>query len=328
MSRNHDLKEENIYKVRACFYEEEIWTKNSLAEKTGLSLAATTNVLQELLEEQEILFVGEADSTGGRKSKNYTLNVEYAHMGMLILRKEGKKHILHAYSTNLKNKNLVDFQETKEEVSKEDVVSLVKLLMEKDPKIQVLTISIPGVCENGIIDICDYAALEGEHMLESLTPFCENIIIENDVNVACIGFSYQYPEKKNLAFIYQPKEDYVGVGIVLNGKLYNGFSHFAGELRYSPFYTHDQQTQMLQENPEDLLMKQIGMLCSVINPSVVGYHSDCFKTLTTNLQTYGIPKKHCPALIPVENLELEIRRGLYSIGLNDLKENRRKEHEN
>ena len=40
---------------------------------------------------------------------------------------------------------------------------------------------------------------------------------------------------KNSAFIYQPAIDYVGCGMIIQGKLYNGFSHFAGELRCLPF---------------------------------------------------------------------------------------------
>ena len=48
MTKITDLKEDNIHQIRQCFYDGEIWTKNKLAQKTGLSLAATTNILQYL----------------------------------------------------------------------------------------------------------------------------------------------------------------------------------------------------------------------------------------------------------------------------------------
>ena len=52
MTKITDLKEDNIHQIRQCFYDGEIWTKNKLAQKTGLSLAATTNILQYLRPDQ------------------------------------------------------------------------------------------------------------------------------------------------------------------------------------------------------------------------------------------------------------------------------------
>ena len=81
-----ELKTNNIHQVRLCFYNGEIWTKNDLAKHTGLSLAATTNILQLLLKDDEIKLVGEAQSTGGRKSKQYILNKDYYHLGNVSLK--------------------------------------------------------------------------------------------------------------------------------------------------------------------------------------------------------------------------------------------------
>ena len=93
MTRINELKTENIRDIRSCFYRGGIWTKNELSDETGLSLAGTTNVLKFLQERREILLVGKADSTVGRKSKQYTLNKDYAHIGTLIAQ-YGKDHKL------------------------------------------------------------------------------------------------------------------------------------------------------------------------------------------------------------------------------------------
>ena len=89
MTKITDLKEDNIHQIRQCFYDGEIWTKNKLAQKTGLSLAATTNILQYLLQNNEILLDGKAQSTGGRKSKQYVLNADYQSLGVKI----GRAHV-------------------------------------------------------------------------------------------------------------------------------------------------------------------------------------------------------------------------------------------
>ncbi len=54
MSKVNDLKQENEIKIRECLYDGQIWTKNDLTYKTSLSLATTTNILQEMLKSHEI----------------------------------------------------------------------------------------------------------------------------------------------------------------------------------------------------------------------------------------------------------------------------------
>ena len=84
--------------------------------------------------------------------------------------------------------------------------------------------------------IPNYAGTQFKKEIEEAFQLpCE---IENDVNCARIGFYHQYPHYQNSALIYQPAIDYVDCGMIVQGKLYNGFSHFAGELRCLPFYDH------------------------------------------------------------------------------------------
>ena len=65
-------------------------------------------------------------------------------------------------------------------------------------------------------------------------------------------FRSQYSHYQNSALIYQPAVDYVGCVMIIQGKLYNGFSHFAGELRCLPFYDHLQQERLLKDAPQEL----------------------------------------------------------------------------
>ena len=59
MSKVNDLKQENEIKIRECLYDGQIWTKNDLTYKTSLSLATTTNILQEMLKSHEIEYVSQ-----------------------------------------------------------------------------------------------------------------------------------------------------------------------------------------------------------------------------------------------------------------------------
>lgn len=325
MVRINELKKSNIQKIRECFYNCEIWTKNELSKKTGLSLAGTTNVLMELLANNEIEFIGEANSTGGRKSKQYILNKDYYHIGIIILRRENKNYRIIIKSLDLLSNIVYEKELISSRGTIQELDLTIKQLLENDNNVSILSISIPGVCQDGHVDICDYEEFEDFALGKYIySKFHLEVIIENDVNVACIGFSDSYPEVSHLSFIYQPAVKYVGIGMMIDRKLYNGFSHFAGELRYLPFYTHQQQDEMLKYSPKELLLKQIVTLICVMNPEVIGYHSDVFDTEMT-LEDYSIFKKHYPVLVRVPDFNNVILKGLYSIGLKNLMKRGRKD---
>lgn len=325
MVRINELKKSNIQKIRECFYNCEIWTKNELSKKTGLSLAGTTNVLMELLANNEIEFIGEANSTGGRKSKQYILNKDYYHIGIIILRRENKNYRIIIKSLDLLSNIVYEKELISSRGTIQELDLTIKQLLENDNNVSILSISIPGVCQDGHVDICDYEEFEDFALGKYIySKFHLEAIIENDVNVACIGFSDSYPEVSHLSFIYQPAVKYVGIGMMIDRKLYNGFSHFAGELRYLPFYTHQQQDEMLKYSPKELLLKQIVTLICVMNPEVIGYHSDVFDTEMT-LEDYSIFKKHYPVLVRVPDFNNVILKGLYSIGLKNLMKRGRKD---
>lgn len=315
-----DLKQNNIQKIRTCFYEGGVWTKNELFQETSISLAAITNILQSLLSSREIIYIGDATSTGGRKSKQYQINQDYYHILEVILKRNELFHELKTRSVDLLGNILYEdiLQTSKGSVG--ELIDLIKGVIKKDMQIAMVCLSVPGVCQNGYIDTCDFDNLVEVNLKNILyQEFGLEIIVENDVNVACIGFSHQYTTYQHLAFIYQPRIKYVGCGLMIDRKLYNGYSHFAGELRYLPFYTHQQQEQLLDSNPLTLLEQQTETLCSVFNPEIIGIHSDKIQG-TYQLSLKHIPRIHLPRIVYIDNFDDVIEIGLYQMGLNKLKE--------
>ena len=315
LSQTHELKVNNIRAVRKCFSDGNIWTKNELAEACGLSLAGTTNVLQQMLAADEIIYVGDADSTGGRKSKNYILNKDFSHIGTIILEKKDMAQI-RSTVYNLFGEVL---DQSERELNRIDDLDEQVAAMCADPKVKVLIISLPGVCVNGAVDVCDISFLEG---MELISRYEERhgvkVIVENDVNVACIGLAESFPDIAHLAFVYQPAQDYVGCGMIVDHHLHNGFSHFAGELRYLPFYDHGEQDRLLKEDPQSLLEKQILTLAAVINPQVIGYCSDVFEGAIKVTPSFSTT--HMPQLVRIEYIEEKIAEGTFRIGIRKLME--------
>lgn len=324
MVKISDLKQNNVQTIRECFYDGKIWTKNKLFKKTGISLAAITNILQILMESNEIVYRGEAASTGGRKSKEYQINKDYYHILEVSLKRNELYHEIKVRRVDLLNHFIDEDNLLTQAGNSDEILSMIKKMLNKDSCVSIICLSIPGICQNGYIDVCDFDCLIELNLKDILyKEFQLEIVIENDVNVACIGFSHQYSEYQYLAFMYQPRVKYIGCGLMIDRKLYNGFSHFAGELRYLPFYTHQQQEEMLNENPLELLEYQAEALCSVFNPEIIGVYSDKIDN-TYQLLLKHIPTVHHPRIIYIQDFDEVIEKGLYQIGLKKLKERRGK----
>lgn len=323
MSKVNDLKYMNIQKIRKCFYQGKVWTKNELAKATHLSLASTTNILQELLKNEEIFFIGENDSTGGRKSKQYVLNKDYHHILKVILKRQEDCYEFICQDVNLLNQIIMTQSLSSLQGTKEELMILLKDILNKDKRIKMMSLSIPGVCYQGKIGVCDFEQFENFDFKKSIQTFYQHqMILENDVNIASIGFSCHYPKCSHMILVYQPLVEYIGCGIIINGKLYNGFTHFAGELRFLPFYTPQMQDEMLKKNPAELLEKQLSTLCCVLNPEMIGVCSDAIDDVK-KIHLSTIPTMHQPRMIHVKDLYPLIEDGLYQMSIKGILEEER-----
>lgn len=317
LANAEDLRRENEQKIRRCFLDGAIWTKTEISKKTKISCALITNVLQKLQMDREIVFVGEANSTGGRKSKQYQVNPDKRHLLQINCKvKKDCFQIIFQISDMLQQ-----VLETKKIVGSNGALTRILEEIEEcyknDSLIDLIIVSIPGICNQGYIEVCDIEELEDLNLGSILSERFESLVIlENDVNVACIGFSYQFFQFDHLAFLYQPQSSYVGCGIMIDKKLYNGASHFAGELRYLPFYTHEQQDEMLKTDPKRLLEKQIMSVCCVLDPQVVGVFSAVLKNEMFDLEL--LPEGHRPKVVCVDDMDELIFKGLYQIGVREI----------
>lgn len=317
MSKIEDLKIKNTHKIKKCFFNGKIWTKNELSKQTGISKAGVTNILKELQECHEIEFIGEAHSTGGRKSKQYQINKDYFHIGKIVLMRKKNQYCFICHIVNLLDQLIYEKCLIYDQGTIEELMKAATTLIEHDLKITTLCLSVPGICEDGYLSVCDFHELQGLDLKEQLQIFKEiDIVIENDVNVAAIGLSHRL-NYSHLALLYQPEVEYVGCGMIIQGQLYNGFSHFAGELRYLPFYNHQTQDAMLKDNPKELLRLQVETICCVLNPEVICLCSDVINSEDLKNIEWSIPKQHVSQIHIVEHLNDYLYEGLYFIAINN-----------
>ena len=326
MANTEELKKRNIRSVLSCLGDGKAWNKADLVEATGLSTGALTQILQELQGTGEVLFSGTAPSTGGRRPKEFVLNPDYCHVAQLTITALPEGYRICRKTCDLNGVVLAEYAFDSATCTEQDLVDAARSACAKDERIGIVCIANPGVSIAGKVVVSDAEGLAGADLAGAVTGACGvTTVVENDVNAAAIGL-WEDHRTESLALLYQPARYYVGVGMVIGGRLYNGATHTAGELRYLPFYTEEEQDAALAADPTDLLAKQLATLNCVMNPGVVGICVE--RGASADLEAYlrYIPREFQPRVVAVDDFDVKIERGLAAIArdvlLNEREEKR------
>lgn len=310
MAKTEEVRCRNLNTIRHCFTVQRTWHKNELMKAAGISRGAVVSLLQELMENHEILQKEDAVSTGGRPSQQYFLNPDGFHIGCFFLKNGREGSFLQVKVLNLYGNVLAE--EEQKDIDAQAVLQTVIKMQAADPLLREVLISVPGVASGGLIRNCDISALENTDLGAMIKAAAGmDPVIENDVNTAAVGLFHALGSEKNLAVIYQPSAAYAGVGLIIAGNLYNGKSHSAGEVRYLPFYSEKEQEEKLQADPAGLLSQEIETIAALLNPSVIGWDSDCIEKLDVR---FRMPEADQPRLIRIDMSEMMLK-GMYAMAM-------------
>lgn len=205
----------------------------SLAELTENTDGGLTTVKKCVLQAMDFGMIVEgdiADSTGGRKAKQYLINENYQYFLCFIIDnndlffrilnfryecvEQGSVHFdMHAFFETLCRK-------TDEAVKKYDIATIC--------------ISMPCVVKNGVILDWYYNPHMNDFDLKSALEkrYHFNIMIQNDMKLTVIGESTQYRQNTNNIVTMQFGHNGIGVGEMANGHLLEGHAGFAGEVGF------------------------------------------------------------------------------------------------
>ncbi|VGO23392.1 N-acetylglucosamine repressor [Pontiella sulfatireligans] len=239
------LKQVNVDRVRHALRQSETCTKNSLAQETGLSVASCGNILSELLERGEVQEVALASSTGGRPSRRFAYNARHALVLVIYLRLEGSMKTIYSAVVDLRGEVLDESFAEVAEIDVDSIVGQAKLWAARYEQVESVSVGVPGVVNEGLIEGCDVESLNGVALASHLNEMLDcPVTVENDVNATALGFYHQRTnlQPESLVYIYFPEDGIAGAGIVVNGRVIRGRNRFAGEVSYMPLSIarHDQ----------------------------------------------------------------------------------------
>lgn len=216
-----------------------------LSKELNISVPKTTSLVNELIEEGLISDYGKIDSTGGRKASMYGLVSDacfflgvdvkkyYVNIGLL----DFKKHLV-----TQKNRIPYKLENTQESLNQliQIIQGFIKDLPIKKDKILSLGINLSGRIKNTI----GYSFSFFHFQEEPLSTIIQNEIgiktfLENDSRAMAFGeFCFgEVSTEKNVLFV---NIDYgIGLGILIDSKVYYGKSGFSGEFGHIPFFDNE-----------------------------------------------------------------------------------------
>lgn len=210
-------------------------SRADISKEIGLTKATISAIVTDLLQKELILEIGSGNTKYGRKPILISFNED---AGYVISIDVGVEHIV-AICSNLLGKgsivNTVDTPKTKEGI-KEALVKIIDNILDKDYNTAYglvgIALGIHGVVEDNKVTFAPYYDLTESDLGDYLEKkFNTRVYCENEANLSVLGEHIFIKDFKNIANI--SIHSGVGLGLIIDGDLYTGYSGYAGEIGHT-----------------------------------------------------------------------------------------------
>jgi glucokinase-like ROK family protein len=223
-------------------YQKGASTANEICGSMGISLPTVNTLLMDLIRSGEVIKQGRAASQGGRKPDLYRLAPDAFYVLAVDLSKYAVSLALYnCQQLPVKEKvvhNLVlnNEAETFEQLCLH-LESYISASGFPSQKIIAIGISMPGLIDSKAGINHTYLNFEGKSLQAHLeSRFPQAVFLENDARAMTLA-EFKFGAAKNAQNVLGIFVGWgIGLGIVIDGKLYQGTSGFAGEFAHSPLF--------------------------------------------------------------------------------------------
>lgn len=232
----------NKIKIIKNLYQKGANTASEICNEVGISLPTVNSLLSDLMENGEVIKHGRAESQGGRKPDLYRLAEDAFYVLSVDLSKFNLNLGLYSCTQQLtfpkesKKINLNNEQETFDLLCNHIEDYLQRSGIEPT-KVIAIGISMPGLLDSlGGVNYT-YLRFGKKTLLENLEArFNKKIFLENDARAMTLA-EFKYGTEHNYKNVLGLFIGWgIGLGIIIDGKIYQGASGFAGEFSHSPIF--------------------------------------------------------------------------------------------
>lgn len=232
----HIIKKENKTVVLETIINHTPISRAAIAQQTGLNKSTVSSLVQELLGEKIIEESGPGESSGGRRPVMLLFNQTAGFSIAIDLRVHDILGVLTDLEGNIVHEQRVPIETTNFNQVMKRLMEVIDTLIKAAPAspygIVGIGIGVPGVISN-----------EGEILLApnmgwkriDLKAYMEQhyhlpVVIENEANAGAYGEKVFGFEEAVDHMVYASIGAGIGVGLILDNKLYKGMQGFSGEL--------------------------------------------------------------------------------------------------
>ena len=233
---NHSkIKETNRKKILKLLLEKDEITKLDISRELDISITTVSTNISELKKIGIVEDVRSLESTGGRKAMAIKLNENCKYgLGIALTPRHVKLSLI-----NLRSEDVELLRIRHDNNSIEDIINIVSYniqsLLEKNnvkaDQLLGIGISIPGTVDtqNGIIKNCYLLNIKDFNIKEKFEYLNVPIYVDNEANLSAY---YEYLNKKDIVdnLLYVSITDGLGLGIIINGRIYRGSNNSSGEM--------------------------------------------------------------------------------------------------
>lgn len=217
-------------------------TAGEICNEVGISLPTVNSLLGDLMSSGEVIKNGRAESQGGRKPDLYQLSTDAFYiLSVDINRFRVRVAIYDSANAAATEPSILKITLNNEKDSFDKICDFVLEHMERsgldNDKIIAVGISMPGLIDsiNGVNHT--YLKFGKKSLVENFeSRLGRKVFLENDARAMTLAeFKFGHNDNyKNVLGIFIGWG--IGLGILIDGKIYQGASGFAGEFSHSPIF--------------------------------------------------------------------------------------------
>ena len=223
-------------------YQKGASTANEICGSMGISLPTVNALLTDLIRSGEIIKQGRAASQGGRKPDLYRLASDAFYVLAVDLSKYAVSLALYNCQQEIAKEQVThkivlnNESETFEQLC-QHIESYLQASAIPSDKIIAIGISMPGLIDSKAGINHTYLNFGKKSLQEHLeSRFLQSIFLENDARAMTLA-EYKFGAAHDAQHVLGIFVGWgIGLGIIVDGKIYQGTSGFAGEFAHSPLF--------------------------------------------------------------------------------------------
>ena len=240
------IKEINRKKIIRLLLQKEEISKLEISRSLDISITTVSTNINELRDKGIVEEVGQLESTGGRKAmaiklidnSRYSIGIALTPENIKIVLLNIKKKIID--EVNIKHSN--NGIENIIEIVKENIEEILSKYHIGNEKLLGVGISIPGTVdsESGVIKYCYLLNTKDFNICSEFNYLNVPVYVDNEANLSAY---YEFlNNRKNVEnLIYVSITDGLGVGIIIDGKIYRGGNNASGEMGHTKIAINGKQ---------------------------------------------------------------------------------------